>query len=214
VEHLRLLGRTADRPAQQVADPLLKDRIGRQPDGVADLLCLQKLIQLGLGERRVAAKVEIETALAVAGDYRLERRPPALRAVHVARPQGAALQVAELVEDEQRMVAAAAEMAVPGRALLLAMGRALGAVHAEDDAVRRTAPVHPVDPGAREIGECFEVRLGCQPLGLEAAHLAGRGRGLVDTLPADNGPHHRVTGKPLGVVDVFVAGEPTIDRLA
>ena len=53
-----------------------------------------------------------------------------------------------------------------------------------------------------------------QPLGLEAAHLAGRGRRSVDTLPADDGAHRRIAGEPLGIVDVFVAGEPAVDRLA
>ena len=197
-----------------MADPLLQHRVGRQADGVADALRLQQLVQLGLGERRVAAEVEIEAALAVAGDHRLQHRAPVLGAVDVAGPQDAALQVAELVEHEQRVVAGAAEVAVPGRALLLAMGRALGAVHVEDDAVRRPALVHPVDPGAGQIRERREVRLGRQPLGLEAAHLAGRGRRPVETLAADDGAHRRIAGEPLGVVDVFVAGEPAVDRLA
>ena len=74
--------------------------------------------------------------------------------------------------------------------------------------------MHPVDPGAGQIRERREVRLGGQPLGLEAAHLAGRGRRPVDALPADDGAHRRIAGEPLGVVDVFVAGEPAVDRLA
>ena len=134
--------------------------------------------------------------------------------MHVAGPQGAALQVAELVEHEQRVVTGTAEVAVPGRALLLAMGRALGAVHVEDDAVWRLARVHPVDPGAGQIGERREVRLAGQPLGLEAAHLAGRGRPPVQPSAADDGAHRRITREPLGIVDVFVAGEAAVDRLA
>ena len=94
------------------------------------------------------------------------------------------------------------------------MGRALGAVHVEDDAVGRPAFVHVVDPGARQVGERREVRLGREPLGLEASHLAGRCGRPIDTLPADDGAHHRVVGEPLGIVDVFVPGKPTIDRLA
>jgi hypothetical protein len=35
----------------------------------------------------------------------------------------------------------------------------------------------------------------------------------VEPLPADNGTHRRVKGEALGVVDVFVAGEPAADRL-
>ena len=61
-----------------------------------------KLVELGLGEASVSAEVERETAPAVACDDRLEHVPPALRAVHVAGPEHAPLQVAELVEQEQR----------------------------------------------------------------------------------------------------------------
>jgi hypothetical protein len=63
--------------------------------------------------------------------------------------------------------------------------------------------VHPVDPGAGQVRERREIRLACQPLGLEAAHLAGRGRRSVEPLPADDGAHGRVAGEPLGVVDVL-----------
>ena len=49
-------------------------------------------------------------------------------AVHVARTQGATLQIAELVEHEQRVIARAAEVTVVGRALLVTVGRADGAV--------------------------------------------------------------------------------------
>ena len=34
------------------------------------------------------------------------------------------------------------------------------------------------------------------------------------TLPADDGAHRRIAGEPLGIVDVFVAGEAAVDRLA
>src|SRR4051794_8595972 len=162
----------------------LQDRIGRKPDGVADVLGFQQLVQLGLGEAGVAAEVQGASAPAVAGDHRLEDLPPAFRAVHVAGPQGAALEVAELVQDEQRVVAGAAEVAVPGRALLRAVGRALRAVHVEDDAVRRSAFVHPIDSGAGQSGERRQVRLGREPPGLEAAHLAARRGRPIDALPA------------------------------
>jgi hypothetical protein len=94
------------------------------------------------------------------------------------------------------------------------MGRALGAVHVEDDAVWRPAPVHSLDPSTGQVRERREVGLGRQPLGLKAAHLAGRGRRAIRSLAADDGPHRRVTGQPLGVIDVFVAGETAVDGLA
>ena len=194
-------------------DPLLQDRIGRQADGIADALGLQQLVQLGLGERRITPEVERKAALPVAGDHGLEHLAPAVGAVHVAGPEQAPLQVAELVEQEQRMVARAAEVAVPGRAFLLAVGRALRAIHVEDDPVRRPALMHPIDPGAGEIRERREVGLGGQPFGLEPPHLAGRGRRPAKPLPSHDGAHGGIAGEAVGVVHVFVAGEPAVDRL-
>jgi hypothetical protein len=99
-EDLRLLGRPADGPAQQVPDPFLQDRVGRQADGIPRALGLEQLVQLGLGEAGVTAEVEGEAALAIAGDHRHQHRAPIVGAMDVAGPQGAALEVAELVEHE------------------------------------------------------------------------------------------------------------------
>ena len=79
--------------------------------------------------------------LAVAGDHRQQHPPPELGAVVVAPPEHHPLQVAELVEHEQGMVAGAAEVAVVGRALLLAVGLADRAVHVEDDPGQLAMPV-------------------------------------------------------------------------
>ena len=153
---------------------------------------LQQLVDLGLGERRIGAEVQIDAPLAVAGDHRLQHQAPVLGTVDVAGPQETALQIAELVEHEQRVVAGAAEVAVPGRALLLAVGRALGAVHVEDDAFGRLALVHPVDPGAGQIHQRRQVGVGRQPLGLEAPDLAaGRGQ-AIQPLTADDRPHRGI----------------------
>ncbi len=94
------------------------------------------------------------------------------------------------------------------------MGRALGTVHVEDDAVGRLAFVHAVDPSARQIRERLQVGVGRQPLGLEAAHLAARSRRTIETLTADDRSHGWIASEPLGVVDILVAGEPTEHRLA
>ena len=197
-----------------MADPPLQHLVGRQADRVPDAFGLQQLVDLGLGERRIGAEVEIDAPLAVAGDHRLQHQAPVLGTVGIAGPQEAALQVAELVEQEQRVVAGAAEVAVPDRAFLLAVGRALGTVHVEDDRAGRLAFVHPVDPGARQIRQGFQVGVRRQPLGLEAPHLAARRGRTIETLTADDGPHRGIESEPLGVVHVLVAGEPTEHRLA
>jgi hypothetical protein len=93
----------------------------------------------------------------------------------VARPQGASLDIAELVEHEQRVIAGAAEMAVIGAVFLLAVGWAFARVHAEHDDLWRSPLVHLVDPLAGQIGESGKVLGLAQPLRLEPAHLAGRG---------------------------------------
>ena len=46
----------SDRALEQVADPVLQDAIGRQPDCVANALGFDELVNLGIGEGRVAAK--------------------------------------------------------------------------------------------------------------------------------------------------------------
>src|SRR5207249_8456722 len=62
----------------------------------------------------------------IMGEYLV---PPG-RTVDVARPEFGGEAVAVLVEDEERMVADRLEVAVVGRLLLRALGRALGAVEA------------------------------------------------------------------------------------
>ena len=109
----RLLRRAADRPGQQVLNPPLQHLVGRQADRVANAFGLQQLVDLGLGERRVGAEVEGDAPIAVAGDDRLQHQAPVFGAVGIAAPQQTTLQVAELVEQEERMVARAAEVAVP-----------------------------------------------------------------------------------------------------
>ena len=74
--------------------------------------------------------------------------------------------------------------------------------------------MHPVNPGAGQVRERREVSLGRQPLGLEASHLAGRGRRPIEPLAADDGAHSRIAGEPFGVVHVFIAGEAAVDGLA
>jgi hypothetical protein len=73
--------------------------------------------------------------------------------------------------------------------------------------------MHPVDPGAGQIGQRREVGLAGQPPGLETAHLAGRGRCAVKTLPAHHGAHRGIVGETFGVVHVLVTSEAAEHRL-
>jgi hypothetical protein len=71
--------------------------------------------------------------------------------------------------------------------------------------------VHLVDPLAGQIGQSGEVLGPGQPLGLEAAHLAGGGSHPFDRPIADHPAYCRVAAQPVGVVHVLVAGKPSED---
>jgi len=73
--------------------------------------------------------------------------------VNVARTQGAAFQIAELVEQKQGMIAGAAIMPVPDAVLLFAKGRADARIQVE----QRTASMNAVDPLARQVAKSGKV---------------------------------------------------------
>jgi hypothetical protein len=50
--------------------------------------------------------------------------------------------------------------------------------------------------GARQIGQGFQVGVRCQPLSLEAPHLAARSGRTIETRTADDPPHGGVAGEP------------------
>ena len=104
-------------------------------------------------------------------------------------------------------------MAVPDAHLLLAVGRAHARIHVEDDASRRAAAVHKVDPLAGKIGKSREVRGRRKPLRLKPAHLARRGRAALRRFAVDNPADRRIVAQTLGVVHVLVSSETTKHRL-
>ena len=102
-------------------------------------------------------EVTPECPVAVTSDHRFQHIAPLVGAVHVAGTKAAPLQIAELIEHEKRVTAGAAEMAVIGRAFLIAMGRADGAVHVEHDHSRQLPRMNPIDPNTRQVREGGEV---------------------------------------------------------
>src|SRR6202007_1551022 len=100
-----------------------------------------------------------------------------------AATQRAAFQIAELVEQEQRMVTGAGIVAVPGAHLLFAMGGADARIHVEHDAAPWTLSMDKIDPLSRKIGKGGKVLFGGEPSSLEAAHLARRGGANIAALP-------------------------------
>jgi len=107
-----------------VGDALLQNLVGRKADRVEYALGFEVVVDLRRGEGRVAPEVEPNAARLVAIHDGNQDDTPFVGAVHVAGAKRAPLQVAELVEQEQRVITGAAEVTVIGRALLVAVGRA------------------------------------------------------------------------------------------
>ena len=98
-------------------------------------------------------------------------------------------------------------MPVVGAALLGAVRLADAAVQVEHGGALRSAQMHPVDPGAGQIGQGGEAGFAGRPPGPETAHLAGRGGGTVDAIAIDHGAHRRIMSETIGVVDILIPGE-------
>src|ERR1700693_3486433 len=120
--------RSTDGTREQVADLALQDGGGWQSDRIAVALGFEELVDLRIGEGRVAAEIAPLHRALVTGDHRLQNVPPARGAVDVPRTQRAPLQIAELVEHKQRMIARTAEVAIVGTAFLVAVGFALARI--------------------------------------------------------------------------------------
>src|SRR3954471_13959975 len=93
----------------------------------------------------------------VTSNYRLQHRAPAIGAMDVARPQRAPLDIAELVEHEQRMITGAGKVAIVGTAFLLPISRAFARIHVEYHGLRPSPPAHLVDPLTGQISESNKV---------------------------------------------------------
>src|ERR1700732_3504068 len=129
---------------------------------------------------------------AIARHDRLQNLIPAICAVDIAGAQSAAFQIAELVEQEQRMVAGAGIMAVPDAILLFAVRRAHARIHIEHDTSRRTTTMDGIDPLAGKLGERRKVLCRREPTRLEAAHLARRCCCPQSRLAATHPTHRRI----------------------
>jgi hypothetical protein len=79
--------------------------------GVArfDPLGFEKLINFGIGKTRVGPEINARDLPLVAFDNRLQHTVPSVGAVDVAGTKRTSFQVTELVEHEERMVAAGAK---------------------------------------------------------------------------------------------------------
>src|SRR4051795_10406622 len=110
VETPDLVGRTPHRTLEQMSNPALENGIGGQADHVPVVLRLQEFVDLRRGKTRISAEVAPLHGGPVAGNDRLQHVTPALGGVDIARAQGAAFEIPELIKHEQRVIAGAAEV--------------------------------------------------------------------------------------------------------
>ena len=195
-------------------DLLAQDVVGGQSDGVEIARFFQPRIERGdrigsVRPKEAAPKV----AASIAGDHRIKDVPPAIGAVDIAVAQGTAFQHAKLIEEEVRVIAAALKMPVPGGAFLITVGGAHGTVHVQHDELQPVAVMEPVNPLAIQIGQRRPVLSQGKRLGLEPPHLGSRGRLRTDSPATHDLTHDRIEGQPVSIVDIFVSGQPPIDRL-
>ena len=131
----------------------MQDGVALEAGGVEVAFCFQHLIEFGDSKSRISAKEAHQVAGPIAGDDGSQNLFPVIGTVHVALAQGAALQIAELIKRKRRMIALAAKVAVPCSPLLIAMGRADGAVHVESDPLGRLRIVHRIGPLAGQVSQ-------------------------------------------------------------
>ena len=93
---------------------LLKHFVRRKPYGVADMPCLQVLVNLRLGKSSVCSKQQPHRQLQVALDDGIDELLPAIGAVDVAWSENRPFAISKLVEAEQGVIAYASKVAVVG----------------------------------------------------------------------------------------------------
>src|SRR4051794_11057908 len=74
-----------------------------------------------VGEGCVTPEIQMLHDAPVTSDHLLQHRTPIIGTMYVARPQHTPLDIAELVEPEERVIAGAAEMPIVGAAFLFAI---------------------------------------------------------------------------------------------
>ena len=85
------------------------------------------------GKSGIPLGIAAQVPFAVTLDDRFQNVEPAVGAMNIAEAQRTPLKVTERVEQEQRMLAGAAEVTIVSRSLLFFMGRTDAAVHVEND---------------------------------------------------------------------------------
>ena len=105
-----MVGRTANGAGQQMSDAFLKNLVLGQTDRIEKPLGLQKLVEVRQGESGIPSEGAAHVPFPVALNGRFQNIAPAICAVHVAGAEGTPFQIAVPVEQEEGVVAGAAEV--------------------------------------------------------------------------------------------------------
>jgi len=181
--------------------------------GVLIPLCFEYVIQLRDGEGRIPSEELGDVHPAVTFDHGLQYSLPVVGTGDIATAQQRSLNIPVLIEEEQRVVALTFEVAVVGRAFLLAIGRADRAVHVEDQLAGWTPLADSVHPFAGHRQERVEVVRVAQHVCLKTGHLARGGSVPIHGTPSDDVTHDGIDPQPFGVVDIFIACQAAVDGL-
>ena len=90
----------ADRALEQMRDAVLEYLVRRQADRILEVLGFEELVYPGQCKRGISPEVALKQPVSITGGKRVQHVAAFMGAVHVAGTEGAALQAAELVEDE------------------------------------------------------------------------------------------------------------------
>ena len=104
-----MAGWTANGMRQKMGNTFLKNSIGFGTDDVFVILTFQKFIKVRRCKSGVPSEIAAQVPFPVTLDDRFQNVAPAVGAMNIAGVQRTPLKVTELVEQEQRMVAGAAE---------------------------------------------------------------------------------------------------------
>ena len=131
----------------------------------------EKCIDVRVGKRGIPSEEPADIHIAVTDHDRLHRTMPIISAVYLARAQLRPLQVAEVVEAEQEVIAGAAKASVVRRAFLSAIALTDRTIQIQDQFANRIAIPDAVNPLAQQVQQGIDaVRLG-QDFGLEPSQF-------------------------------------------
>ena len=95
-----MVGRTTNGTRQQMGDAVLENLVGFETDDLFVILGFQKFIQIRQSKGGISSEVASQDSFPITLNDRFQYITPSVGTVDIARAQGAALQIPELVEQK------------------------------------------------------------------------------------------------------------------